>query len=285
MSVIIEESFLINSIGETMKGSLHILNQSVLERSYTLEASEGLIIQLFSDWIKLMRDITKESDDQKVSRDLDFKNQRQFLTKIYKIVIDFFDRYSEFGGQDFQEKFMTFKAQFNALMNLIEGIEEINASESKSGATEFLKQLDSGTDLVVNVIETQSASLPINILSGMKVIFIQLPVKVREILEIYSPIEEQDQKEVRKYIRQIDRAFSSGVLKINDAVSVRLNHMQIKSEEDQLQAQIERNFAPMQLVEFWLREDQQRTLTKDEELETHLLMTLIDTHRDRQLFN
>jgi hypothetical protein len=285
MSVIIEESFLINSIGETMKGSLHLLNQSVLERSYTLEVSQGLITQLVSDWIKLMRDITKESDDQKLSRNLDFKNQQRFLTKVYKIIIGFFDRYSEFCEQDFQEKFMTFKAQFNAVMNLIEGIEEINASESKSGATEFLKQLDSGTDLVVNVIETQAASLPINILSGMKVIFIQLPVKVREMLELYSPIEEQDQKEVRKYLRQIDRAFSSGVLKINDAVSVRLNHMQIKSEEDRLQAQIERNFVPTQLVESWLREDQQRTLTKDEELETHLLMTLIDTHRDRQLFN
>jgi hypothetical protein len=285
MSVIIEESFLINSIGETMKGSLHLLNQSVLERSYTLEVSQGLITQLVSDWIKLMRDITKESDDQKLSRNLDFKKQQRFLTKVYEIIIGFFDRYSEFCEQDFQEKFMTFKAQFNAVMNLIEGIEEINASESKSGATEFLKQLDSGTDLVVNVIETQAASLPINILSGMKVIFIQLPVKVREILELYSPIEEQDQKEVRKYLRQIDRAFSSGVLKINDAVSVRLNHMQIKSEEDRLQAQIERNFVPMQLVESWLREDQQRTLTKDEELETHLLMTLIDTHRDRQLFN
>jgi hypothetical protein len=285
MAVILEESLLVSKIGETIKGSLGLLNQSLLERSYTLEVSQGLVEQLISDWINLMRDITEKSSYKQLSSDLDFKSQKRFLTNVSATVIKFFERYSEFCGQDFQVELRKFRIRFDSLIDLIDGIEEIKASELKSEPAEFLEQLFYGTDLLVDVIETHAADLPVNILSVMKVVFIQLPVKAREILQSHSFIEGQDQKAGRKSLRQIDRAVNSGILRINDTVNARRNQVRVKSEEELLEAQIEHNFVPMQLIEFWLREDQQRALTKEEESEPQLIMDCINAHRDRQLFN
>jgi phosphoribosylformylglycinamidine (FGAM) synthase-like enzyme len=51
-----------------------------------------------------------------------------------------------------------------------------------------------------------------------------------------------------------------------------------------MQAQVEHNFMLMQLVEFWLREDQDRMLSKAECSENQLLMQVIDQYRARKLF-
>lgn len=284
MTVIVEENVLISSIDETIKESLHsLLSRNFLERSYKLEVSQGLLIQLVSDWTELMGRIEEESAHQQSSNELSFKNQKRFLTNVFTIVVEFFERYSEFSGQDFQTEIEKFKVTFNALINLMAGVEQINASGLKSDATEFLEQLYSGTDLVVDVAETHATELPISILSSIKVVLIHLPVRAQEILEEYS-LEEQNQKAIRKYLRQLDRAITSGISRINDTINVRRNQLRVESEEELLKAQIEHNFVPMQLVEFWLREDQQRVLRKEEESETQLLMEVIDGHRERQFF-
>ena len=283
MSVIIEENLLAKSIGETIQDSLGSLSRNFLERSYTLKVSGGLLIQLVSDWVKLMKDIMEESAYQQLSSDLGFEGQKHFLTNVSTIILEFFDRYSEFCGEDFQIELEKFQILFDALTNLIEGFEAINTSQENSEAIQFLEQMYEGIDLVVDVIESHASNLPINILSVMKVIFIELPVKAKAILANYSAPENRDQKLARKYNRQIDRALNSGISKINDTLNIRQNQIRVKSDKELLEAQMESNVVPMQLIEFWLREDQQRVLSKEEEQETQLLMTIIDSHRNRKL--
>jgi hypothetical protein len=277
MTIIAEESLIVNRIGETIKGSLGLLSQNILEHSYDLDVSGGLAIQIVSDWTTLMRDIDNEYTRQEFSPDL-----KRSLTTIPAIVIRFFERYSEFGDPSLQSEINKFKTLCDALIDLIEGLEEINTSEKNNTASDFLEQLYNGIDLVTNVIETKSAELPINLLSVMKVIFIQLPVAVQTVLDNFSSVEQSNQKAIKKYLREINRSIASGLSSINTADSIRWR--QVKSEEERLNAQAERNFVPMQLIEFWLLEDQQRFLTKEDEAETQMLMNSIDDHRDRQLF-
>ncbi len=287
MAVIIEENLFAKSIGETIKGSLNSFELNFLERSHNIDVNEGLLTQIFSDWIKLTKNIQKESANQHTNN-LGFdnlENQKRFLVSVSTVVIEFFDRYSEFYDDNFQTELDKFKILCEAIIHLLEGFEAINASQKNSEAIQFLEQIYEGIDLIVDVIESRASNLPINILSVMKVIFIELPVKVQDILESYSPLENQDQKSAKKYLRQINRAVNSGIAKINDTVNTRENELLAKSEEELLKAQIESNFMPMQLIEFWLREDQTRILTKEEQQDTQLLMNTIDSHRNRPLFS
>ncbi len=287
MAVIIEENLFAKSIGETIKGSLNSFELNFLERSHNIDVNEGLLTQIFSDWIKLTKNIQKESANQHTNN-LGFdnlENQKRFLVSVSTVVIEFFDRYSEFYDDNFQTELDKFKILCEAIIHLLEGFEAINASQKNSEAIQFLEQIYEGIDLIVDVIESRASNLPINILSVRKVIFIELPVKVQDILESYSPLENQDQKSAKKYLRQINRAVNSGIAKINDTVNTRENELLAKSEEELLKAQIESNFMPMQLIEFWLREDQTRILTKEEQQDTQLLMNTIDSHRNRPLFS
>ena len=104
-------------------------------------------------------------------------------------------------------------------------------------------------------METNASNLPIRLLSVMKIAFIQLPVKVDNIFHDYSPPGEKEQKLVKKYFRQIDRALNSGIAIINETLNIRQNQIAVSSEEERIEAQIENNILPMQLVEFWLREE------------------------------
>lgn len=148
-------------------------------------------------------------------------------------VTDFFSKYSEFFDQDFQVELNKFESCFNAFVQIKNGFEEIGKSESQASSIGLLEQVDLGTDMIVSTMEDCTEYLPVSILSRIQVIFIRLPVQIKEVLEEYV-IQEPDHnpKAIKKHLRQINRAISSGALAIEKTIRERRNQLLTKSEEE-----------------------------------------------------
>ena len=234
---IIEEDLIANSIGETIKSSLNALskNINILERSYNLEVNEELLKEIIFDWVKLMLQLEQKLIEQQTSN-FGFTGKKIFFSEALTTIQGFFDRYSEFFGQDVQIELNKFQNLCESIIQIIEGIEIIDNSQQNTDNLRFLEEIYDGIDLIVEVMETNASNLPIRLLSVMKIAFIQLPVKVDNIFHDYSPPGEKEQKLVKKYFRQIDRALNSGIAIINETLNIRQNQIAVSSEEERIEA-------------------------------------------------
>jgi hypothetical protein len=280
MMSIISEADLNRSMSESLNAPLRSLLDDLLKQ----DANPELIRQIVSDIIELAQDVQRGLNSQPAQADSSFSAQRGLFLSLGQRILAFFNRYSEFLGEDGQRQTERVREVIEVLDYLLQGIQQIKDSEAKDGV-EFLSELYEGLDKIVATVEIKGSLLPTSLQSVLKLFFERLPSQIEEKLNTtHSNFNQEVSGTIEPLRRMLSRTAMSGRFYLEFWAQEKQNNSTELTEEEILKKQIENNQLSLQAIRFLIHEDQRRVLTREQEEDNDFLMQVIDEYRERKLF-
>jgi len=259
--------------------SLHDSFKEFLEIIYKNSITPELMLQFIQDTISLFQEINNYTAIEEQS----LESLSTLVSLIKSRLLNIINRYSEFLDTE-ENELNNLQRLLSSLENLLKGFKVFKFYESfglSQNILDCLPEINESLDLIVREVENDALIFPLRLRLFLKNFLNKLLQTTHDIIKDTS-FDNYTKQEIEAYCRLINRTAISGIYHIN----IWNDHEQrLVSSSSQQDKQIELNQQSIQLLEFWIKEDQIRVLSNEELDETQLLMKTIDDHRERKLFS